>query len=238
MRHRILLALLIAAGAAAAAEAQSQRGDNRFRGLDRDSDGVITRAEWRGSERSFRVHDWNKDGVLSGKEVRSMERDEQLQWDDDTHERLMRRRTDAMFVDLDHNRDGWVDTEEWHGAPERFAALDDDRNGRLSRAEFLQRREGTSGTRRSVPGATTAPSPSLQVEETPAYGTGYNRGLAEGREAGRGDRKDGRGWDLEGQRELEQADSGYQPSHGARAHYQAGYRAGFRLGYQQGFGPR
>ncbi|OFW22289.1 MAG: hypothetical protein A3G21_01740 [Acidobacteria bacterium RIFCSPLOWO2_12_FULL_66_21] len=45
-------------------------------------------------------------------------------------------------------------------------------------------------------------------------------------------------WDLEGQRELEQADAGYDQRLGAREDYQAGYRAGFRLGYRQGFGPR
>src|SRR5262245_33692761 len=42
----------------------------RFRGLDRDHDGVITRDEWRGNSVSFRVHDWNRDGLLAGREVR------------------------------------------------------------------------------------------------------------------------------------------------------------------------
>ena len=43
----------------------------RFRGLDRNNDGVITRNEWRGNNRSFQVQDWNGDGVLSGEEVRA-----------------------------------------------------------------------------------------------------------------------------------------------------------------------
>jgi hypothetical protein len=42
----------------------------RFRGLDRNHDGRITRNEWRGNDVSFRNHDWNRDGVLSGIEVR------------------------------------------------------------------------------------------------------------------------------------------------------------------------
>lgn len=42
----------------------------RFRGMDTDRDGVVTRAEWRGSDRAFRNHDTNGDGVLSGAEVR------------------------------------------------------------------------------------------------------------------------------------------------------------------------
>ena len=45
------------------------------------------------------------------------------------------------------------------------------------------------------------------------------------------------GWDLEGQRELEQADSGYQPQMGARTDYQAGYRESFRVAYREGFDP-
>ena len=42
----------------------------RFRGMDRNNDGVITRDEWRGSAQAFADNDWNGDGVLSGEEVR------------------------------------------------------------------------------------------------------------------------------------------------------------------------
>ena len=42
----------------------------RFREMDTNHDGVITRSEWRGSDASFRAHDWNGDNVLSGDEVR------------------------------------------------------------------------------------------------------------------------------------------------------------------------
>src|SRR5678815_3623144 len=34
----------------------------RFAEMDENGDGVITRAEWRGSARSFATHDWNGDG--------------------------------------------------------------------------------------------------------------------------------------------------------------------------------
>jgi hypothetical protein len=44
-------------------------GPRRFRGLDFDHDGAISRFEWRGNDRSFRNHDWNRDGILSGVEV-------------------------------------------------------------------------------------------------------------------------------------------------------------------------
>ena len=42
----------------------------RVRDMDTDRDGVVTRAEWRGSDQAFRNHDTNRDGVLSGAEVR------------------------------------------------------------------------------------------------------------------------------------------------------------------------
>ena len=73
-----------------------------------------------------------------------------------------------------------------------------------------------------------------EFDRDPAY-----KGLAEGRQAGREDKNvNGGKWDLDGQRELEQADSGYRPELGDRADYQSGYRAAFRLGYREGFGPR
>src|SRR5215204_593242 len=50
---------------------QNARNVNpRFRAMDTDGDGRVTRAEWRGNDRSFRNHDWNNDGVLSGDELR------------------------------------------------------------------------------------------------------------------------------------------------------------------------
>ena len=114
------------------------------------------------------------------------------------------------------------------GQPAAFARLDRNTDGSVSREEFNESAgelaTATSGERRP----------------TPAYQAGHARGLAEGRDAGKADRGlSARGnWDLEGQRELEQADSGYEERLGARADYQTGYRAGFRAGYTEGFGPR
>jgi hypothetical protein len=52
-------------------QGENGQGEMRFRGLDRNNDGIITRDEWRGeAENSFANHDWNGDGVLSGDEVR------------------------------------------------------------------------------------------------------------------------------------------------------------------------
>jgi hypothetical protein len=47
----------------------------RVRDMDTDRDGVVTRAEWRGTDQAFRAQDTNDDGVLSGAEVRD-------QWDE------------------------------------------------------------------------------------------------------------------------------------------------------------
>ena len=68
-----------------------------------------------------------------------------------------------------------------------------------------------------------------------AWRNGYDRGIDEGRSAGRQDFKRHHGWDLEGQTELERADSGYTPHLGDVNDYKAGYREGFRIAYRLGF---
>jgi Ca2+-binding EF-hand superfamily protein len=293
----------------------------RFQEMDLNRDGVITRNEWRGSDRSFRNHDWNGDGQLSGEEVR-VGANRGSRWDDrdieasidreddwtparfaaldhDGDGRLSRAEwhasqelfsrfdvnrdnflsraeftadTDAdredRFADLDTNRDGRLTRGEWHGSAAVFDALDANRDGVLTRAEAIGTESSAQDEFRSVDvngdGAITrnewhwnaAAFDRLDVnhdgrlsrlefennvatilpQQSVAYRAGYERGRQEGIQAGKEDKP--RGWDLEGQRELETADSGYQPSMGDRAEYQAAYRIGFRSGYREGFGPR
>ena len=174
----------------------------RYRDMDRNRDGVITRAEWRGNEQSFRQHDRNGDGRLSADEVRA-----------EDGSGIVR---DFAAVDLDGN--GHVTAQEWRRA---FTELDDNRDGSLTEDELW-----TRGDRwRNVPVVTRA------------FQAGRERGVIDGRQAGR---EDGarRVWDLDGQRELEQADAGYRNELGARDQYQAGYREGFRQAYAEGYGPR
>jgi Ca2+-binding EF-hand superfamily protein len=116
-----------------------EQAANRFRGMDRNSDGVITRDEWRGSAQSFRVHDWNGDGVLSGAEVRTdarrdgrydqrdydQDQDDWYDWNDDG------------FTALDHNRDGRISANEWHFDRQSFWRADRNGDGVLSRSEFV-----------------------------------------------------------------------------------------------------
>jgi hypothetical protein len=123
-----------------------------------------------------------------------------------------------LFLSVDINRDRLITADEWHWSRASFDALDLDRNGRLTRAEF----DGVAA----------------QPVTSAAFKAGQIRGLAEGRQAGREDKELRNEWDLEGQRELEQADSGYTVQIGPRAEYQAGYREAFRRGYREGFGQR
>jgi Ca2+-binding EF-hand superfamily protein len=238
----------------------------RFQGMDGDGDGVITRREWRGSAQSFRRQDLNADGVLSGDEVwlpagqedplfgdRNVDQGsldaafrradfnsdgaiDRNEWYGDfmTFDRVDRNNDgrinrseffgdgtvgtsgSATFNELDRNGNGVITANEWIGARAAFNAVDTDNDGVITRDEYQSERE---------------------ITRSPAYRAGLNRGLAEGKQAGHEDRTiNGGRWDLEGQRELESADSGYTPAVGLREEYQAGYRAGFRRGYRDGFG--
>jgi Ca2+-binding EF-hand superfamily protein len=318
MHSTLLFASLLSLGVAVPAAAQPGTAPMRFLAMDTNHDGVITRDEWRGSDRSFRNHDWNGDGRLSGDEVRPGAR-RQPPWDDRDIDTSIEEQSDwspAQFRSLDHNRDGRLARNEWHGTPEVFTRLDRNRDGFLSEAEFtgtddddredrfadldanrdgrISREEwhGSSAvfdaldanrdgvlTRAEAVGEGGAPQDEFRsvdvngdgyvsVDEwhwnrsafdrldanhdrrlsrqewersnetapgvTAAYRAGYERGRQDGIQAGREDKP--HGWDLEGQRELETADAGYQPAAGSRADYQAGYRAGFRRGYHEGFG--
>ena len=293
----------------------------RFAEMDRNNDRVITRAEWRGSERSFAVHDWNGDGILSGDEVRvgaarprtadpEFDQEREYQFGDWTpsgfqtvdHNRDGRitrdewhfdregfRRADHngdgvisraefltedvdddredRFVDLDMNGDNRVSRSEWHGTAARFTTLDANRDGFISRVEMigsdappdlfvsvdinrdrLITADEWHWSRASFNALDLDRNGRLSREEfsgvasqpvtSAAYKAGQARGLIEGRQAGREDKELRNQWDLEGQRELEQADSGYDPGIGPRAEYQAGYREAFRRGYREGFGQR
>jgi Ca2+-binding EF-hand superfamily protein len=204
------IAVAAALSLAALTSTASAQQQMRFRGMDGDRDGRITRAEWRGNARAFDRHDVNNDGVLSGTEVRLDDGDGVLR--------------DFSRVDLDGN--GHVTAQEWRRA---FADLDTNRDGSLTEDELW-----TIRTEAAQPNLNQQPNVN---QRSAAFRAGYERGQTDGRQAGwEDDRR--RVWDLDGQRELERADAGYRQELGSRQEYQAGYREGFRRGYAEGFGPR
>jgi hypothetical protein len=227
--------------------------DRGFRALDHNRDGRITADEWHFDREGYRRADHNRDGIITRVEfLNEVAGDE---GDDDRDDR---------FPYLDIDQDGRISRAEWHGGVVRFNALDDNRDGFLSRTEILgteppsdlftsvdinrdrlitldewhwsgasfsardRNRDGRL-TQEEFSGAAPA------ATQSAAYRTGYERGTIEGRAAGREERLNNRAWDLEGQSELETADSGYQPGMGPRADYQAGYREGFRRAYRDGW---
>jgi Ca2+-binding EF-hand superfamily protein len=130
-----MVVMVIPAGAQAQTTARM-----RFESMDLNRDGVITRDEWRGSDRAFQNQDWNGDGRLSGNEVRlGARRDanyEEADHEPNRYERYVSWTT-AGFNNLDHNRDRRISANEWHFDVETFRRVDRNRDGFLSQPEFL-----------------------------------------------------------------------------------------------------
>jgi EF hand domain-containing protein len=100
---------------------QARVTNSRFRGMDRNRNGVIERSEWRGNARSFQNQDWNGDGVLSGREVRASA--------------VRVRNSNARADAVDRNRDGVIARSEWLGARSEFNRLDRNRDGFITLSE-------------------------------------------------------------------------------------------------------
>ncbi len=225
-----------------------------FGSLDHDRDGRLSRTEWHASRQLFNRIDGDRDGFLtwqefSGQGAIDQDREDTFaDLDANRDGRVSRDEwhgTRAVFAALDANGDGTLTRQEaegtgWNGDRDEFASVDVDGNGAITANEWhwnqaaFRRLDSNSDGRLSRREFEAVSAPSAATSSA-AYRAGYDRGHQDGVQAGKEDKQHGH-WDLEGQRELEQADAGYTV--GARDEYQAGYRSGFRLGYGEGFGPR
>ena len=113
--------------------------NRRFRNMDANGDGVVARAEWRGSLQSFRTHDWNNDGVLSGREVEpgGFRQGRNAEFED------FDRAEDFEFLDVNNNNR--IEQREWHASARAFDQLDANGDLIITRAEYVRGRE-TAGT--------------------------------------------------------------------------------------------
>lgn len=116
----------------------------RFLGLDKNRNGIVSRAEWDGDDRSFAVHDWNRDGVLSGAELDPNARRPVTATPRPTPPvtatpRPTPRRgnepDEVLFARMDRNNDRRLTRDEWDGSAD-FDRLDANKDGWLSPYEF------------------------------------------------------------------------------------------------------
>jgi hypothetical protein len=104
--------------------------NQRFRGMDRNNDGVISQYEWRGNRQAFENQDWNNDGVLSGSEVNAGTGRGQTV-DDRINRRTLR------FENLDRNGNSRIEPREWDGTVAAFNRLDANNDNFISRSEMV-----------------------------------------------------------------------------------------------------
>ena len=133
--------LQIGLAMAVLASASTVQAQMRFQGMDRNNDGIVTRAEWRGSDRAFRNQDWNGDGILSGEEVRAGAR-RQTDWSQDWNRDGRVDSYDSQIAQryrgYDMDNDNRVARREWPGDARLFSRLDTNRDGYLTMGEYTQ----------------------------------------------------------------------------------------------------
>jgi Ca2+-binding EF-hand superfamily protein len=114
-------------------------GQTRFRGMDANNDGVISRAEWRGNRVAFDNQDWNRDGVLSEDELEPAAgrgRGRGRQGNQVNQENQASRRAER-FANLDINDNGRIDPREWDGTVAAFNRLDANNDNVITRTEMV-----------------------------------------------------------------------------------------------------
>ncbi len=233
----------------------------RFRAYDMNDDNRVARTEWVGDGRHFTRLDTSRDGHLSMEEYAQgggFTLDAQgglpsrFSRSDRNNDGWVTRNesnlTPAGFNRLDQNRDGRISRAEFEhvadassasSEPDRFATVDVNHDGWLVRSEWRDAEDAFTRVDANRDNRVSRAEYDAEIITEPArsgaWRSGFDRGTREGRAAGREDHTRRQGWDLDGQRELQRADSGYTFQVGTLSEYQTGYREAFRSGYRAGF---
>jgi Ca2+-binding EF-hand superfamily protein len=102
----------------------------RFRTMDANNDGLISRTEWSGTRQSFETHDWNNDDVLTGDEIDEAASRRGRTVDDEAFDIM------DSFEYLDANNNNRIEAREWHGTVAAFNRMDVNNDDVLSRQEM------------------------------------------------------------------------------------------------------
>lgn len=159
---RFLLAIAwAAAGAFGGEDAPAKR---YFEEMDRDGDGKIVRAEWRGIDRGFDRLDLDRDGVLTLPEVV------------EARAQTGAPALVARLAGLDADGDRRIARAEWKGLAALFADFDRDKGGTLKRREFHegQRTDRTEAMRAAFDERDKNKDGALQRSEWPPDGPDFH----------------------------------------------------------------
>jgi Ca2+-binding EF-hand superfamily protein len=98
--------------------------EQRWKRLDEDNDGRISRSEWQRNNQAFDRIDADKDGFITKDELRSAVRE-------------FRGRHRSRLREMDADADGNISRSEWKGKEEIFNRLDANEDGVVSRDELI-----------------------------------------------------------------------------------------------------
>ena len=102
--------------------------EERWKRLDQDNDGRISRSEWQRNDQAFDRMDADKDGFLTKEELHSVARE-------------FRAKRRSRLREMDADADGNISRSDWKGKEEIFNRLDANKDGMLTRDELREARK-------------------------------------------------------------------------------------------------